>query len=59
MEQTRAYPFSIDGDHGLEILKYVVIEGTVHDINDNGLFIVDASKVWIGGKPHFRRFKVW
>ncbi len=47
------YPFSIDGDHGLEILKYVVIEGTVHDINDSGLFIVDASKVWIGGKPHF------
>ena len=52
-DETEAYPFSIEGDHGLEILKYVVIEGTVHDINDKGLFIVDASTVWVGGKPHY------
>ena len=47
------YPFSAEGDHGLEILKYVVIEGTVIDINDNGLFIVDANKIWVGGKPTY------
>ena len=47
------YPFSVEGDHGLEILKYVVIEGTVIDINDNGLFIVDANKIWVGGKPTY------
>ena len=50
-ESGDAYPFSVDGDHGLEILKYVVITGKVHDISDNGNFIVDASRVWVGGKP--------
>jgi hypothetical protein len=50
---TEAYPFSIEGDHGLEILKYVVIEGTVHDVNNKGVFIVDASTVWVGEKPHY------
>ncbi len=52
-DATEAYPFSIEGDHGLELLKYVVIEGSIHDINNNGLFIVDASTVWVGGKPHY------
>jgi hypothetical protein len=50
-ESGDAYPFSVDGDHGLETLKYVVISGKVHDISDNGNFIVDASRVWVGGKP--------
>jgi hypothetical protein len=48
-----AYPFSIEGDNGLEVLKYVVIEGKVHEINENGNFIVDATKVWVGGKPNY------
>jgi hypothetical protein len=52
-DEGEAYPFSIDGDQGLETLKYVVIEGTLRDSNDKGLFIVDASKVWVGGKPHY------
>ena len=47
------YPFSVKGEHGMEILKYVVIDGTVVDINDNGLFIVDANRVWVGGKPSY------
>jgi hypothetical protein len=47
------YPYSVEGDHGMEVLKYVVVDGTVVDINDNGLFIVDANKVWVGGKPSY------
>lgn len=39
------------GVGGLEPLKYVVINGTVRDRNDDGLFIVDANSVWVGGKP--------
>ncbi|MDP7007952.1 MAG: hypothetical protein QGI78_00090 [Phycisphaerales bacterium] len=48
-----AYPFSVEGRHGLELLKFVVITGIVHDISENGNFIVDASKVWVGGKPYY------
>jgi hypothetical protein len=47
------FPYSVEGDHGMEVLKFVVVEGTVIDINDNGLFIVDATKVWVGGKPSY------
>lgn len=47
------YPHSVEGVQGLEVLKYVVVDGTVVDINDNGLFIVDANKVWVGGKPSY------
>jgi hypothetical protein len=52
-ESGNAYPFSVDGDHDMEILKYVVISGKVHDISESGNFIVDASKVWVGRKPHY------
>jgi hypothetical protein len=48
-----SYPFSIEGSHGLETLKYVVVKGNVVDINENGVFVVDASKVWVGGKPSY------
>ena len=48
-----SYPFSIEGSHGLETLKYVVVAGNVVDINESGLFVVDASKVWVGGKPSY------
>ena len=30
-----------------------VIAGNVVDINENGLFIVDANKVWVGEKPSY------
>jgi hypothetical protein len=52
-EKGEPYPFSIEGSHGLETLKYVVVAGNVLDINENGVFIVDASKVWVGGKPSY------
>ena len=52
-EKGELYPFSIEDSHGLEALKYVIITGNVVDINDNGVFVVDASKVWVGGKPSY------
>lgn len=42
---------SAEGQGGLETLKYVVVTGTVQDRNDDGLFVVDASEIWVGGKP--------
>jgi hypothetical protein len=42
---------SAKGQGGLEALKFVVVEGVVRDRNDEGLFIVDASRIWVGGKP--------
>lgn len=47
------FPFSIAGDHKLETLKYVVVNGNVVDMNDEGVFIIDANKVWVGGKPSY------
>jgi hypothetical protein len=52
-EKGESYPFSIEGSHGLETLKYVVVAGNVVDINESGVFVVDASKVWVGGKPKY------
>jgi len=52
-DQGEMYPFSAEGSGGMEILKYIVVTGKVHDINENGVFIVDASKVWVGGKPSY------
>ncbi|MCH2136611.1 MAG: hypothetical protein MK101_08515 [Phycisphaerales bacterium] len=43
-----------EGAGGLEPLKFVVVSGTVSDINDDGLFVVDAQQVWVGGKPTFK-----
>ena len=43
---------SADGAGGLESLKYIVVNGTVRERNEDGLFIVDADTVWVGGKPN-------
>ena len=45
------YQVSAQGAGGLEGSKFVIIEGTVLERNDDGLFTVEASKVWVGGKP--------
>lgn len=42
---------SAEGIGGLEPLKFVVVTGIVQDRNDAGLFVIDASKIWVGGKP--------
>lgn len=39
------------GAGGLEELKFVVVTGVVTDMNDDGLFAVDATQIWVGGKP--------
>ena len=52
-EKGESFPFSIEGSHGLETLKYVVVAGNVADMNESGVFVVDASKVWVGGKPSY------
>jgi len=52
-DQGEMFPFSVEGSGGMEILKYVVVTGKVHDINEKGVFIVDASKIWVGGKPNY------
>jgi len=39
------------GAGGLESLKFIVVDGMVRDRNDEGLFIVDAETIWVGGKP--------
>jgi hypothetical protein len=44
---------SAKGAGGLEEAQFVVVSGTVNDINDEGLFVVDATQVWVGGKPEF------
>ncbi|MDP6986639.1 MAG: hypothetical protein QGG74_01220 [Phycisphaerales bacterium] len=42
---------SADGKGGLEALKFVVVTGVVRERNDEGVFVVDASEIWVGGKP--------
>ncbi len=39
------------GAGGLAPLRFVVVEGTVGDRNDDGLFVVDADRIWVGGRP--------
>ena len=52
------YPFSLEGDHGLETLKYVVVTGIVDSMNEDGVFIVNAEKIWVGGKPRYGEERV-
>ena len=52
-EDGRPIKVNAEGAGGLEAAKFVVIEGVVNDRNDEGLFIVDASSIWVGGKPTY------
>ena len=47
----RPYRISAEGAGSLAGSKFVLVEGVVQDKNDDGLFIVDASSVWVGGSP--------
>ncbi|MDP7030501.1 MAG: hypothetical protein QF733_09805 [Phycisphaerales bacterium] len=40
-----------EGMGGLEASKFILVDGVVHDRNDDGLLIVDASQIWVGGAP--------
>ena len=50
--QGRPFARTAQGAGGLESLKYVVVDGTVNDRNDDGLFIVDADHIWVGSVPN-------
>ena len=52
-DEDEVYPFSVEGINNLETLTFVVIQGTVMEFNDYGLFMIDANKVWVGGKPSY------
>ena len=42
---------SAQGAGGLAPARFVVVDGVVADRNDQGLFVVDAKRVWVGGRP--------
>ncbi len=42
---------SAQGAGGLAPARFVVIDGVVADRNEEGLFVVDATRVWVGGRP--------
>ncbi|MCH2162228.1 MAG: hypothetical protein MK085_10190 [Phycisphaerales bacterium] len=50
-EDGMPYRTTAQGAGGLEGSKFVVVKGTVLERNDEGLFTIEASKVWVGGKP--------
>ena len=50
----RPVPINAQGAGGLEPAKFVIIEGIVNDRNDEGVFTVDASSIWVGGKPTYK-----
>ncbi|MCH2148697.1 MAG: hypothetical protein MK095_04625 [Phycisphaerales bacterium] len=53
-EDGRPLKVNAQGAGGLEAAKFVVIEGIVNDLNDEGVFIVDANSIWVGGKPTYQ-----
>ena len=52
-EDDRPLRVNAKGAGGLQATKFIVVQGTVSDRNDEGLFIVDAGKIWVGGKPTY------
>ncbi|MBQ72965.1 MAG: hypothetical protein CMJ67_08695 [Planctomycetaceae bacterium] len=46
-----ALPHSAQGAGGLAPARFLVVDGKVTDKNDEGLFVVDASRIWVGGRP--------
>ena len=49
--QGALYPVRAEHQGGIISLKTVVIEGTVSEKGDDGLFVVDANRVWVGSIP--------
>ena len=45
------YPVSVQGQGGIEPLKTIIIEGTVAEKDAKGMFVVDASNIWVGTIP--------
>ena len=50
-EDGRPLPASAQGAGGLAPARYLVVKGVVSDRNEDGLFVVDAERIWVGGRP--------
>ena len=50
-ESGEPLPARAQGAGGLAPARFLVIDGTVKDKNDQGLFVVDARRIWVGGRP--------
>lgn len=44
-------PASAQGAGGLAPARFLIVDGTVAEKNDDGLFVVDARRIWVGGRP--------
>ena len=53
-EDGRPLGVNVKGAGGLQAAKFIVVQGTVSDRNDEGLFIVDAGRIWVGDKPTYQ-----
>ena len=42
---------SAQGAGGLAPARFLTVDGVVADRNDDGLFVVDAKRIWVGGRP--------
>lgn len=51
-EQGVPFRTTAEGQGGLEASKFLIVEGTVLEKNDDGLFTVIADQIWVGGKPN-------
>jgi len=49
----RALGVNAKGAGGLQASKFIIVQSTVSNRNDNGLFIVDADRIWVGDKPTY------
>lgn len=45
------YAVSAESQGGIEPLKTVVVQGVVSEKGEDGLFVVDASNIWVGTIP--------
>lgn len=45
------YPVSAQGQGGIEPLKTIIVEGTVAEKDAKGVFVVDATNIWVGTIP--------
>jgi len=52
-EDGRPLGVNAKGAGGLQAAKFIIVQSTVSDRNDDGLFVVDASKIWVGDKPTY------
>ena len=42
---------SAQGAGGLAPARFLIVDGTVTDKNPDGVFVVDARRIWVGGRP--------